>query len=34
MPEGLYIDQAGRVINTHSQLKTFRRCAKQANAAI
>lgn len=30
MAQGLYIDSDGRVINTHSQLKTFRRCPKQA----
>lgn len=30
MAKGLYIDDEGRVINTHSQLKTFRRCPKQA----
>lgn len=28
--KGLYVDQDGRVINTHSMLKTFRRCPKQA----
>jgi len=31
MPEGLYIDEDGRVIVTHSMLKTFRRCPKQAD---
>lgn len=30
MAEGLYLDDDGRVINTHSMLKTFRRCPKQA----
>lgn len=29
-PAGLYIDDDGRVISTHSMLKTFRRCPKQA----
>lgn len=30
-PAGLYIEEdTGRVINTHSMLKTFRRCPKQA----
>lgn len=29
-PKGLYLDEDGRVINTHSMLKTFRRCPKQA----
>lgn len=31
MPEGLYIDEDGRVIVTNSMLKTFRRCPKQAD---
>ena len=29
-PPGLYLDDESRVINTHSMLKTFRRCPKQA----
>jgi hypothetical protein len=30
VPPGLYVDDDGRTINTHSMLKTFRRCPKQA----
>ena len=30
MPTGLYVDEEGRQISTHSMLKTFRRCPKQA----